>query len=365
MFKSVFKILGVLLCLTWLNTQGISQDINAFNILNNKLYTFNKGRISLVEFQPTSNLTIGLDYVAYTNSRGDYNAIYNNQKITLTQGQTNLFSTNNYLVYQIASVLRVFEKGKTQILTSYVSSFGVGDSLVVFQDQIGGNLKYYYKNNIVEFAQVLGNYEILQSHIGENVFVYEDNSGGYRAFYQGKFYDLFSSNQSAEFSSGLNLIAFNDLQNRTFSMFYKGEIFDIENQFVEKYKAGHDFVYYMDNNEVNKVYYHDEIQELGYDLQEIQVYDSLIVFKEADYPKIWYKGEIHTAYNDRFSNYQVSGGNLAYINGNGGVSAFIGGEVIEITKQRVESYSLKGNTIVLKYSPSAFSVWWNGKMFNF
>jgi len=342
-----------------------AQDATAFEVVNNKLYQFNSGIISLLEFQDISNLLIGNKFLAYADTRGDYYAVYKGKKTQITRGQTNLIKTNNYLAYQISSVLRVFDQGETNILTSYVGSYGVGDSLIVFQDQIGGNLKYFYKNEIIEFAQVLGDYYVSSSHIGANVFVYRDNADNYKAFYNGYFYDLLRTNQEVNFSAGLNVIAFNDNMNYTFSVFNQGEVFDLESDFALKFQAGHNFVYYQDNNEVNKVYSNGDVMDLGYDLQEVAVYDSIIFFKEVDYPKIWYKNEVHTFYNAQFSNYQVSGGCLAYINSSGGVSAFIRGELIDITRQKVQGFELNGNTIVLKYAPSSYSVWWNGKMFDF
>ncbi len=342
-----------------------SQDMTAYQETNNRFYIFDKGSITLTEFQSVSDLLVGNQFIAYANSRGDYSAVYNKQKITLTQGKTELIGTNNFLAYRISSVLRVFDRGKTTLLTSYVGSFGVGDSLVVFQDRVGGNLKYFYKGKIIEFAQVLGDYPIDPSTVGANVFVYKDNADNYKAFYNNEFYDLFRSADHSKFSAGLNLIAFNDYQNYTFSVFEKGNIVDVESQFANRFEAGNNFVYYQDNTGTNKVFSEGEVQELGYDLQEIQVYDSIVFFKEADYPKIWYNNEIHTLYNARFSEYQVSGGNLAFINQNGGVSAFIRGKVIDITRQKVQGFTLNGNTVVLKFTPSSYSVWWNGKLFNF
>jgi hypothetical protein len=124
-------------------------------------------------------------------------------------------------------------------------------------------------------------------------------------------------------------------------------------------------VYYQDNNDVHKIYYEQDIRELGYDIQNLQVFDSVIVFREADYGSIWYRGGIHTEYNNKMDTYQVSGGIVAFNNPNGGVSAYVRGKVVEVTRQRVESFILKGNTIVLKFGPSSYSVWWNGRLFDF
>ena len=343
----------------------MSQNITAFSDINGKLYQFDSGIIKMVEHQKVKDLQIANNYIAYQDSQGNYWVIWKGEKIRISQGPTEFIESNNILTAKFTSILKVVDNGKLKNLTAFVSSFSSGDSLIVFQDKIGGNLKYYYDGEIVEFAQVIGDFTFSPEQIGDNVFAYDDGAGNYYAFSNREFYLLFSSNQYPSFSSGLNVIAYNDFENNTFSMFKKGEIIDIESEFALKYKAGHDFVYYQDQSETEKVYSNGESIELGYDLQELTVYDSIITFKEADYFKIWYKDEIHTIYNTLVTKPQVDGGIVAFRNNNNGVSAFVRGEEVEISKQRVSNFWLNGNTIVLQFSPSSYAIWWNGKIYHF
>ena len=360
----MIKYIGTFLLL-FLSSYGQAQNITAFSDANGKLYQFNKGQIKMVEYQKVKNLLIANNYIAYTDSRGDYWVNWQDNKMRISQGATKFFETKNILVAHYTSILKVVDQGKITNLTAYVQSFGYGDSLVVFQDNLGGNLKYYYQDSIVEFAQIIGNYVFSNNQIGNNVFAYGDNAGNYFAFQQHQFYPLFSANSKPRFSSGLHVIAYNDLENNSFTVFRKGEIIDLEDQYALAYTSGNDFVYYKDQSETHKVYYNDEIMELGYDLQKLTVHDSTITFKEANYFKIWYDNEIYTIYNTIVSSYQVDGGIIAFKNKNGGVNAFVRGEEIEVTNQKVINFWLNGNTIVLQYSPSSYSIWWNGKMFRF
>lgn len=342
-----------------------AQNITAFSDANGKLYQFNSGIIKMVEYQAVSNLQIANNFISYKDSQGNCVAIWKDKKIMIAQGPTEIFESNNFLTAKFTGILKVIDDGKLKVLTSFVNSFASGDSIIVFQDRIGGNLKYYYNNETVEFAQVIGDVSFSPDQIGSNVFAYDDGAGNYYAFSKGEFFLLFSSNQFPTFSSGFDVIAYNDFENNTFSMFKKGQIIDIESEFALKYKSGHNFVYYQDQSETERVFFKGESIELGYDLQNLTVFDSVVTFKEADYYKIWYKGKIHTIYNTAVINPQVSGGIIAYKNNNNGVSAFIRGEEIEISKQRVTDFWLNGNTIVLKYSQSSYAVWWNGKLYRF
>jgi hypothetical protein len=342
-----------------------SQNITAFSDVNGKLYLFDSGITKMIEYQKVTNLQIANNYIAYTDSQGNYWTMWDGEKIRLSQGPTELIESNNILTATYTSILKVVDNGKIKTLTAYVNSFSSGDSIVVFQDRLGGNLKYYYQGDIVEFAQVIGDFSFSPDQVGSNVFAYDDGAGNYYAFSNKQFYLLFSSNQYPTFSASLNVIAYNDFENNSFSMFKQGSIVDIESEYALKYKAGHDFVYYQDQSETEKVYFNGESSELGYDLQELTVYDSIITFKEADYFKVWYKNEIHTIYNTVVNEPQVDGGIVAYRNNNNGVSAFFRGKEIEITKQRVSNFWLNGNTIVLQLSPSSYAIWWNDKLYYF
>jgi len=358
------KYLLITFSLFWFSF-GYAQNITAFSDANNKVYEFNSGQIKLIEYQRIAHLQVGNNYIAYANSQGDYYVRWQGKKMMLAQGFTEFFETDNMLIAHFTSILKVVDNGNVVNLTSFVQSFGYGDSVVVFQDKIGGNLKYYYQDTIIEFAQVIGNYEFYPGLVGNNVFAYSDNAGNYYAFQNHNFYPLFSANGFPKFSSGLNVIAFNDLEFNTFSIYRNGEIINLEDQYALNYKAGDDFVYYQDQSETHKVYYKDDVMELGFDLQNINVNDSIITFFEADYLKIWYDNEIYTIFNTNVTAHQVDGGIVAFINKTGGVNAFVRGEEIEITNQRVTGFSLNGNTIVLQFSPSSYAVWWHGKLYRF
>ncbi len=342
-----------------------SQNITAFTDANRKLYMFNNGQISMVELQQTKNLQIGNHYIAYGNVRDDYFVIWEGIKQRIAQGQTIFFETDNILVATYTSILKVVDDGKVKNLTSYYMNFGYGDSLVLFQDRIGGHLKYYYDDTIVQFAQLVGDYLIDPNQVGNNVFAYGDVAGNYFAFQNHKFYPLLSTNVKPFFSAGLNVIAYNDPRQNTFNVYKNGEVTELDGQEALAYKAGDNFVYYKDQSETGYVYYNDEIYDLGYELENVLVFDSIVAYNNSDYLNIWFKGDTYTIYNtNNLTDFQVDGGILAYINNIGGVSAFVRGKETVITKQKVLDFWLNGNTIVLKFSPSSYAIWWNGRLIN-
>jgi hypothetical protein len=342
-----------------------SQDINVFGAPNFRLYQFNAGVFEQIYYQQTADVFLGNEYVCFVDSKGDIFIHYKGKQILMGQSYNTIHNTDNLLVMQTATVLRVFDRGVKHVLTSNVTGYAVGDSLVVFQEFIGGGLKYYYQDEVREIAMIVGDYPFKPGQVGDNLFVYADNAGNYSVFWRGKFQELLSTNLNVEFDAGQDVIAFNDPKNGTFTVFDNGYIVDAEPQHALTYECGNNFVYYKDAGGNNKVYREERVTELGFDLQNIMVRDSLIYFRDVGLNKIWYNEKVYQIYNDQVVQPQIDGGIMAYINKWGGVSAFVRGKEIEITRQRVEDFRLQGSTIMLKFSPSAFSVWWNYEMYDF
>ncbi|MCG8576138.1 MAG: hypothetical protein MI810_14710 [Flavobacteriales bacterium] len=342
-----------------------AQDINAFSDANNRLYQFVKGSFQQIYYQQTRGVYVGNKFVAYVDSKGDVYVHHNGEKTQMAQTFTEIHNTDNLLLVKTASVLRVFDQGVRHVLTANAMGFAWGDSLVVYQDAIGGYLKYYYQDQVHDVAMVVGNYPVKKHEVGANVFIYHDNAGNNQIFWRGKFYDLFSSNEQAIFRCGQDVAAFNDPQNQTFTVFDNGYVIDAEPQKALNYSCGNNFIYYKDASEAHKVYKEEKVYELGFDLQNIIVRDSVVMFQDVGITKIWYDEEIYQIFSTQVKSPQIDGGIVAYTNQWGGVSAFVRGKEVEITRAKVEDFQLAGNTIVLKLSRSAYQIWWNGKIYDF
>lgn len=345
-----------------------SQNITAFADANNRLYKFDAGRVTQIYYQPTEEIHIDNQYVCFVDSKGDVYVDFYGQKEQVAQTHTAIYDTDNLLVIQTATVLRAFDRGVKHILTSQAMRVAVNDSIVVWQDNIGGYLKYYYNDQVHDVAMVVGDYPLDPSHVGPNTFIYQDNAGNRSVFWHGKFWPIFSSNQFTVMKAGQDVVAFNDPQTGTFAAFDNGYIVDVDQQHALAFECGDNFIYYLDAAETHMIFREEETMELGFDLQNVDVHDSVVVFREfggANSTKIWYQMEIHQIFNTTVTNYQVDGGIVAYPNQWGGVNAWVRGKEIEITRTKVQSFELHGNTITMKMGPSSYWVWWKGKIYEF
>ena len=346
-------------------TFSFGQNLSAFKDRNNRLYKFDSGVVTQIYYQPTRELHIENQYICFVDSKGDVYVDFYGEKTMIAQTYNKIFDTDNLLVVQTASVLRAFDQGVKHVLTSQARSVAVGDSLVVWQDNIGGYLKYYYQDQVKDIAMVVGDYPVRAQEVGSNVFVYRDNAGNNSVFWHGKMHDAVSTNQKVTFVAGQDVVAFNDPQSGTFAAFDNGYVVDVEPQHALRYNCGDNFIYYMDNSETHKVFREEETMELGFDLQNVNVTDSMVIFQDVGITKIWYQMEVYQIFNTKVKDYQADNGIVAYYNQWGGVSAFVRGKEMEITRSKVQTYELHGNTIVMRMGPSSFWVWWNGKIYEF
>lgn len=344
---------------------SIGQNINVVSDANFRLYKFNAGVFEQIYYQPIRDIALSNNAVCFVDSKGDVIVHHDGVKYHVAETQNEILATDNLILIRTASVLRIFDRGEVKLLSSNAVSFGAGDSVVLFQDVIGGYLRYYYEGEINEIAMIVGDYPILEGEVGANTFVFKDNAGNHQVFWRGKFYDLFNSRLPAMYSAGQDVVAFNDPQHNTFSAFDNGYIIDLDGQFAKKFKAGDNFIYYKDAGDFHHVVREERMTDLGIDLENVHVTDSLVIYYDFGVTKVWYNEKIYTIYNMVLKEYQTDGGIIAWRNNVGGVSAFVRGIETDITNSRVENFRLAGNTVVLQYGPSSYSVWWNGKIYDF
>lgn len=352
-------------CLLFISSYAFSQNVTYFKDANNRLYEFDSGIFNQIYYQPTKEVIATTKHICLVDSKGDVFVHYNGEKILIAQTYNELVNTDHLILVRTASVLRIFDEGVVHMLSPNAISFAAGDSLVLFQDVVGGYLRYYYQNQIHEISMIVGNYPLSKNEVGANTFVYKDNAGNHSVFWHGQFYELMNTRLPVVYSAGQDVVAFNDPQNNTFSAFDNGYIINLEGQFAQRFECGDNFIYYQDAGDVHKVVREERVTDLGLDLKNIDVTDSLVIYQDYGATKIWYNEKIYQLFNMVISDYQTDGGIVAYKNNVGGVSAFVRGKELDVTNTRVEEFRLIGSTIVLKYGPSSYSVWWNGKIYDF
>lgn len=346
-------------------TAVYGQNITTFTDVNFRTYRFDRGAFEQIYYQRTKDVLVSNKHVCIVDSKGDVYAYVGDEKIQIAQTHSEIKVTDHITLVRTANVLRVFDTDIVHLLTSNAMGWAVGDSIVLYQDYIGGYLKYYYQNQVHEIGMVVGSYPLLPGEVGANTFVYKDNAGNHAVFWHGQFYNVLNTKLPVTYSAGQDVVAFNDPQHMTFAAFDNGYILDLEPQQAKKYTAGDNFIYYQDAADVHKVVREERVTELGIDITGVHVTDSLVIYQDFGLTKVWYNEKIYQIFNMVLTDYQTDGGIIAYINNVGGVSAFYRGKEVDVTNSRVESFKLAGSTILLKYGPSSYSVWWNGVVYDF
>jgi hypothetical protein len=221
----------------------------------------------------------------------------------------------------------------------------------------------YFNGQVYPLYTSLGDFDS-PDFIGENIVAFRDNGNFNKVFWNGRIYDIDVWHSSFNFEGGTNVLAFNDPVNGTFSVFDNGQFLDVEEFHMDAYKAGRDFVAYLNRNG-DLMYYKDGRKEklTNFGASFWTVKDDLVVWAENTFFYAFSNGEkIQLA---RFipEAYELKNNTVVFRNIMGGVSALIDGNVVEITNQMNSSYSIHGNSVLVELFNNSFILFADGKTY--
>ena len=110
------------------------QSLGAFTDYDKNFIVFDDGVFRQIEFQEVMSYAVGSGCVAYVNNGGHLKAYANHITYNVSPSVERYNITDNLFTFQVGTQLYVFEQGNKRLLTGYVGSFMVGDSVVAFID---------------------------------------------------------------------------------------------------------------------------------------------------------------------------------------------------------------------------------------
>ncbi len=200
--------------------------------------------------------------------------------------------------------------------TDYLIAYRVGNVLSVFEKQHARNLSYYCSI-----------YALNDSLIG----FFDESNYNFSVFYQGNVIDLESSmiEPPKSMKTGSNTLAYVN-QSNFFKVFYQGHTYSLDNIAPIVYQAGSDMVAYVDNYDQN---FH-----------------------------LFYKGD--TARLETFApdSFKVGFGTMAYVDNLGNFRVFYEGATRRLLSFRPDFFQLKGYTVLYSYNNN-FNVFYKGQVY--
>ncbi len=342
---------------------SFGQQVIPFVDFNGFFKTFQNGAFRQLEFQRIREFKAGDDLVAYIDNRGNLRVFDGEAPIDLSNMSVEYHVSDHFLVWNVGPTINVYDEGDLQTLTYFGGNYVVKDSIIVYQDTRYNTLNVYWHHKTHTIQTSTGDLG-MPVFIGENIVAFKDNGNFFKIFWNGQIYELGVWNGTIEFDGGTDIIAFNDPTTRTFAVFDKGEFIDVENFWMDAYKAGRGFIMYQDRNGNLIRYANGQKKEVSnFKATFWEVKDDIVVWGENNYVWAYQNGEKIQVTNFVPEDYLLKNNVFAFRNVMGGVSALVNNKIVELTNQQDSNYEIYGNSILVSLFNSSYLVYKDGRKY--
>lgn len=363
----MLRLFTVLLFLCWGSSQLAAQPLSAFVNMQNQLSIWDNGMIRKVEYLLPTSFKVGRTAVPYLDNTRSFKIYYRGGTRPINIGFTNdYWVSDNLVAFRNAKSLNVFDNGTVKNLSGLCEQFYVGDSLVLFFDQVRQEFKAYYNGEVYPVENFLADTAIYQARVSDNIAAYDNYANQFRLFYQG---NVIAQEDYAvsSFGVGRNTVAYVDI-NRRFKIFHNGKTITIDEFPPEDYRVGDNVVAFVSSDGYFKVFYDDSVRSLGFFRPEYTVNDNIVAYREpSGYFKVFYQGDITTLETYYPSRYVAQYHSLAYVNQGGILRLFSEGEVYDVTSifnyndNNTDNWDLTYDVLRYRVGPNSYRVYYKGQ----
>ena len=353
-------ILHIILLISF---SSVSQRVVPLIDFNGFFKSFQNGFFRQLEFQRIKDFKAGDDVVAYIDNRGNLMVYDGAKKMELSNIIVDYRVSDRLLTWKIGRTLNMWDAGKKRTLSYDVGNYWVKDSIIVFQDIRYQSVSAYYQGQVYSLYSSVGGVES-PDFVGENIVAFRDNGGLNKVFWRGNTYELDVWHNPFIYEGGTDVMAFNDPTTGTFAIFENGEFLDVEDFFVDSYKAGRGFIVYENRNGDLMHYAQGEktmLTNFGADFWEVK--DDVVIWSEAGFTYSFVNGEKIEMTRYIPEDYILKNDVIAFRNIMGGVSALVDGRIYEITNQANSEYSVHGSYVLVGLFNNSFIVLADGKKY--
>ncbi len=281
-------------------------------------------------------------------------------------------------------------------------------AFIFIQNNIAQNLGSYtdYMGRFMIFDN--GNTTSVESmpvksvQVGGNAVVYADNSDNFKAYYQGKIYDLadftpslcvatdnlvvYSSNKivsvfdngnvinlpgwASSYVAGDSIVGFYDSNSSYYKVYYGGSTDPlpdvVDGNSIASFKAGDNILAYLNADGFFKAYFHNQVYDLGTShVSSYQLGSSIVAYMD-EYNmafKIFYNGNISTLESVAPKSYKAGDQVVAYVDNGGSFKIFYKGDVTTIGSFEPDFYAVEDNVVAFGTENVSFNVFYKGKIY--
>jgi len=340
-----------------------AQGVLPFVDFNNQFKTFYRSNFRVIDLQQIRNYKAGDDILVYTDIRGNLRLFDGQDRKEVTNLNAVYEVSDNLFTYKIGNTLNMWDQ-KLRTLTYNTGLSQVTDSLVVFQDLRYNTLNTYYNDSIYQLYQAPVELAMPLA-TGEDLLAYKDNGDLIKVFYKGAVVELGVWNGAINISAGTSVLCLNDPTTRTFAVFENGQFTDVESIFVQAYKAGREFVAYLDQNG-NLYRYSKGSKEMlsNFSPTNWEVKDDIIYWEENNQTYLYQNGIIKRLTNYKPKDYKLKNNTFVFRNNMGGVTVVDDGKLIEMTNAMQAEYAIYGNAVLVTLPNKSVLIYSDGKIYS-
>lgn len=341
-----------------------AQNLSVFSDYRDYFYVFDDGMIKELEYLPVQSYQIGGICVAYVDNTDNFKVYYQGEVFKPEHVPVDKYFATDYLVaYTLGQQLKVFDNGKSKILTFQADCYVISDSIIAFCDRLTKFFKVYYNGEITILEDGVAGPPLKNIKIGDNILAYIDYSNYFKIFYRGNTIEL--ADLPLRYKAGKNTVAYVDGSSLAFKVFYKNNIYELEVFQPKSFKVADDMVAYIDDSGTFKVFYDGGTTTISsFEPDFYKVKDNIIVYSEQTIFKVFNKGKSHTLENYIPVNYQLDYNTVVWIDQQDNLKSFYGGQVKTLTEyEKLNKFELSGNTIMFNTGINTNKISYKGQIY--
>lgn len=344
--------------------KSFSQNISFLRYYLDVVQVFDGGKFRQIEHKQLKSYQIGNNAMAYEDNAGNFKIYYDHVLHNVGIFVDEYIVTNNLVVFSYNNVLKVFDSGKTILLSLSATKYSAGSNIVVWYDDVEHILKAYFGGKIFELDDALARDSVNDFVCGENIAYFIDSRNYTNVFYNEEIITIDYSERFDSLKVGRNLFAFVEVNNNSFQCFYYGELTEIENFRINSYQTGNDFLVYVDLNGYFKVFRNFEVETISFNAPDFYYCNQdIMVYGIQNNFYAYVDGKIYNLENYYPNEIKINNNICLYLDNLGNLKYFDGRKTMTITYEKVTNFELHGNIVKYYYGVNSEAIFWNAKTY--
>jgi hypothetical protein len=272
--------------------------------------------------------------------------------------------TEALLVYTYNNNLFVYNGREKKTLTMDAPYYKVDEDIVAYYDRIDKMFKVYYKSQVFDVESALSSPPVSDFKVGDNLVAYRDPNDYLNAFFEGSTQRLMLLQGRPFYKVDRNLVAYYDVSQSAFKLHHVFGRRELGFFRPESFKVSDNRVVYVENTGNFMMYENDEIKTIStitprfYELR-----DSLMVYEERNYLKVYQNGKKHTLENFIPSQIKYGYNIMAYLNERNHLVVFKNGKRKTISYEPVNDFEVFWDVVWFNVGVNSNKVYYKGKVY--